>query len=88
MGFLGPECLGCGHPASTPTISWHGVQHREAPETQAWLVLTALGHSFGPDPLSIVTTRAAVCCLLTWVPLSNSSMCHLGSASGMVVTSE
>lgn len=50
MGFLGPECLGCGHSASTPTISWHGVQHREAPETQAWLVLTALGRSFGPAP--------------------------------------
>lgn len=50
MGFPGPECLGCGHPASAPTISRCGLQHREAPETQAWLVLTALGRSFGPAP--------------------------------------
>lgn len=50
MGFLGPECLGCDHPASTLTLSWHGVQHREAVDTQAWLVLTACGRCFGPTP--------------------------------------
>lgn len=29
MGFLGPECLGCGRPASVPTFSWRGLQHRD-----------------------------------------------------------
>lgn len=50
MGLLGPECLGCGHPASTPPSPsvWGAAQRTLA--TQAWGVLTAPGHGFRPAP--------------------------------------
>lgn len=63
MGFLGPECLGCGHPASVPTLSRRGLQHREAPETQAWLVLTALGPGFRLVPSAHGEHKSTVCFL-------------------------
>lgn len=56
MGFLGPVCLGCGHSASTPTLTQLWVQHRENPETMPsqvcslWLLSygshVGLGHPF------------------------------------------
>ena len=65
MGFLDPECLGCGHPAS-PQPFGCGAQHREPQRPRpGWCsqpLAAASGQlQRGGHPLSTATTRVAAC---------------------------